>query len=211
MLKIKSFHFLKPFKSLWWSLDSTLESTVFPNIGTVPAGSGSTGTYSCLWGLCCSSLPAPDHFHMGWNEREKGNERQRGGRKRQMRAWNGLRLVAGGRVSGLLEPNYNLSLKRRCEQKIEDMVAGRGKERMQMCPGCSPELLHPEDAFFRPKPATLLPQVTPQSQCTTLFSPLLFLFIVGTPLWTPRPNVEKLTLTFMFLLFCLHVFFQAAS
>lgn len=132
-------------------------------------------------------------------EREKGNERQRRDRKRQMRGKNGFE-EGGGRMSQWcwkLEIEKN---KRRFELKIENMFATWGKERMQVWPGCSPELLRllPSVKSQLHSPLNNPPCHPSVPVCLTFFPPPSFLFIAGTPSWIPRPSLEKPCLTFLF-------------
>lgn len=67
------------------------------------------------------------------------------------------------------------------------MVAERGKERMQMWSGCSPELVHPEAPSFRPRPAALPPEQTLRSPLSpsiplSLSSPLVRFHSWDSPL-----------------------------
>lgn len=158
--------------------------TVTLNIGTIPAGSGSTGTFSCLWGLCCSSLPAPDHFHMGWkpstysaphhkwlliNERETGNERQKEADKEKF--------VWGGRVSEA--ESYKLSKKKKQKKEAENWRHGCRARKRKDADGAGMLSRAPLSwaPSFRPGPAALLSPRIP----LFLSSSLAFIFTARTP------------------------------
>lgn len=157
--------------------------------------SGRTGTFSCLWGLYSSSLPTPDHFHMGWkhpassashrkwwliNEREKENERERGGRKSQMRKkWFGR--VLGKMINWVGKKREGVSW------KLKTWLQSEEKE------GCRCGWDAPQSSSIlnllpniRPQPAALLPEQTLRSSLSSsiplsFFLPLSSIFIAGTP------------------------------
>lgn len=147
-------------------------------------------------------------------EREKGNERQRRDRKRQMRGKNGFE-EGGGRMSQWcwkLEIEKN---KRRFELKIENMFATWGKERMQVWPGCSPELHDSEAPSFRQKPAALPPEqspMSPLSPCMPHFlSSALVPFHGGDSLLDSTPKLGKALFNFSFFFILLACFVSASQ